>query len=81
MVELQRHPIITQVCLSSVINHHLAELILRHVTDPYHTYLSLASLALYPPDDVHESWILNKLDPLLNATQDTVGWIRKHITL
>ena len=50
--------------------------------DPYHTYLSLASLALYPPgDDAHESWRLPRLDPLINATVETAKWAREHISI
>ncbi|KAJ7066578.1 terpenoid cyclases/protein prenyltransferase alpha-alpha toroid, partial [Mycena amicta] len=54
--------------------------------DPYHTYLSIAALSLYPPhipDDestpVLRSWEFGRLDPLLNATTETVAWIRAHV--
>ncbi|KJA24010.1 hypothetical protein HYPSUDRAFT_39125 [Hypholoma sublateritium FD-334 SS-4] len=52
--------------------------------DPYHTYLSLAALAMYPPhlsdtDDNARSWRLDALDPLLNAREETTLWIRRHI--
>ncbi|KAJ7180618.1 terpenoid cyclases/protein prenyltransferase alpha-alpha toroid [Mycena filopes] len=54
--------------------------------DPYHTYLSIAALTMYPPsapdDDgpVAASWgSFDTLDPLLNATEETVGWIRGHV--
>ena len=73
--------------------------------DPYHTYLGLAALAMYPPeiddlvssaDDGHdseeqehakerrqqivESWQLAKLDPLINANEETTWWARKHVS-
>ncbi|KAH7912545.1 terpenoid cyclases/protein prenyltransferase alpha-alpha toroid [Hygrophoropsis aurantiaca] len=52
--------------------------------DPYHTYLSLAALALYTPEEEHgrgpsTSWKLDPLDPLLNAKQETANWARSHI--
>ncbi|EPT00297.1 hypothetical protein FOMPIDRAFT_1030563 [Fomitopsis schrenkii] len=47
--------------------------------DPYHTYLSLAALALFPPPDADESWQLPPLDPLWNATLDTARWAREHV--
>ncbi|PCH40384.1 terpenoid cyclases/Protein prenyltransferase [Wolfiporia cocos MD-104 SS10] len=47
--------------------------------DPYHTYLSLAALALLPPSDADSSWDLPKLDPLWNASEATASWARAHI--
>ncbi|KAG1881931.1 terpenoid cyclases/protein prenyltransferase alpha-alpha toroid [Suillus tomentosus] len=48
--------------------------------DPYHTYLSLAAVALLPPDSPEgTSWALCPLDPLLNATYQTSSWARAHI--
>lgn len=47
--------------------------------DPYHTYLSLAALALFPPPRADETWQLPPLDPLWNATLDTARWAREHI--
>lgn len=48
--------------------------------DPYHTYLSLAAISLLKLEDgVHESWRLPRLDPLLNATEETVAWIKTHV--
>ncbi|CAK5267646.1 unnamed protein product [Mycena citricolor] len=50
--------------------------------DPYHTYLAMASLALYPPSvdiSVAASWKIAPIDALLNATEDTVRWIRHHV--
>ncbi|KAG5644761.1 hypothetical protein DXG03_007669 [Asterophora parasitica] len=54
--------------------------------DPYHTYLSLAALSIYSPASVMNpdnintaSWILDPLDPLLNARQDTAQWARRYI--
>ncbi|KIJ54512.1 hypothetical protein M422DRAFT_152995 [Sphaerobolus stellatus SS14] len=57
------------------------------IPDPYHTYLSLASLALYPPTeewladcpDEGVSWKLEQLDPLLNLRVETARWARTHI--
>ncbi|KAJ3512226.1 hypothetical protein NLJ89_g3640 [Agrocybe chaxingu] len=51
--------------------------------DPYHTYLSIAALSMYPPElsDSHpnfQSWRFASLDPLLNAREETVQWIREH---
>ncbi|KAF8158421.1 terpenoid cyclases/protein prenyltransferase alpha-alpha toroid [Crassisporium funariophilum] len=51
--------------------------------DPYHTYLSLAALSMYPPglkdtDEAADSWKFAPLDPLLNAKEETSLWIRKH---
>ncbi|KAI0927734.1 hypothetical protein AcW1_007107 [Taiwanofungus camphoratus] len=48
-------------------------------SDPYHTYLSLAALAIQPPQGVDSSWGLPSLDALWNATEDTVRWARNHI--
>ncbi|KAF9046235.1 terpenoid cyclases/protein prenyltransferase alpha-alpha toroid [Panaeolus papilionaceus] len=56
--------------------------------DPYHTYLSLAAISMYPPTfeegsvspKVHQSWTsFSPLDPVLNARVETVDWIRKHV--
>jgi len=55
--------------------------------DPYHTYLSLAALSLYPPSERHLSelpnrgslWSLKELDPLLNLRSNTALWARQHI--
>lgn len=52
--------------------------------DPYHTYLSLAALSMYPPpldhnSSVKASWDFEALDPLLNAREGTVKWMREHI--
>lgn len=58
--------------------------------DPYHTYLSLAALSIYLPSfavnptealgaRVAESWYFEKLDPLLNAREETAKWARKWI--
>ncbi|KAG6845616.1 hypothetical protein H0H87_006669 [Tephrocybe sp. NHM501043] len=53
--------------------------------DPYHTYLSLAALAMYSPaptmgDHIHaESWRFEPLDPLLNAREETSKWAKEHI--
>ncbi|CAA7261529.1 unnamed protein product [Cyclocybe aegerita] len=54
------------------------------ITDPYHTYLSIAALSMYPPglSDSHpnfQSWRFASLDPLLNAREETVQWIREHV--
>ncbi|KAJ6591620.1 terpenoid cyclases/protein prenyltransferase alpha-alpha toroid, partial [Mycena vulgaris] len=50
--------------------------------DPYHTYLSIAALTMYPPnlpDGGSKSWEFERLDPLLNARDETVRWIREHV--
>ncbi|KAG9315698.1 terpenoid cyclases/protein prenyltransferase alpha-alpha toroid [Chiua virens] len=50
--------------------------------DPYHTYLSLAAIAMFPPsanDSAEGSWRLQPLDPLLNANEATSSWVRKYI--
>jgi len=48
--------------------------------DPYHTYLSLAALSMYPPetDNLSETWAFEPLDPLLNAREKTSTWIRTY---
>ncbi|KAF9483403.1 terpenoid cyclases/Protein prenyltransferase [Pholiota conissans] len=53
-------------------------------SDPYHTYLSLAALSMYPPsipetDENAVSWVFTPLDPLLNAREETTTWIRKYV--
>ncbi|KDR82565.1 hypothetical protein GALMADRAFT_237942 [Galerina marginata CBS 339.88] len=52
--------------------------------DPYHTYLSLAALAMYQPSSAatgadSQSWKFEPLDPLLNAREETALWIRGHV--
>ncbi|TFK93292.1 terpenoid cyclases/Protein prenyltransferase [Polyporus arcularius HHB13444] len=48
--------------------------------DPYHTYLSLAILAILPSDHGDdESWKLPRLNALWNATEETAAWAREHI--
>ncbi|KAI0642970.1 terpenoid cyclases/Protein prenyltransferase [Trametes meyenii] len=48
--------------------------------DPYHTYLSLAILSILPTDHGDDpSWELPRLDPLWNATEITVEWIKNHV--
>ncbi|EJD50968.1 terpenoid cyclases/Protein prenyltransferase [Auricularia subglabra TFB-10046 SS5] len=50
--------------------------------DPFHTYMALASLAIYPSygfssagdDDTAASWKLASMDPVLNATVKTAAW-------
>lgn len=54
------------------------------IEDPYHTYLSIAALTMYPPNvagegTVPKSWEFETLDPLLNATEETVRWVRAHV--
>ncbi|KAF8903087.1 terpenoid cyclases/protein prenyltransferase alpha-alpha toroid [Gymnopilus junonius] len=53
-------------------------------SDPYHTYLSLAALSMYPPRPEvagaqAPSWRFEPLDPLLNAREDTALWVRIHV--
>ncbi|TFK48769.1 terpenoid cyclases/Protein prenyltransferase [Heliocybe sulcata] len=50
-------------------------------SDPFHTYLSLAALGIYPPEIPEESWRFDTLDPLLNAKEDTARWARDNIPL
>ena len=52
--------------------------------DPYHTYLSLAILAILPSEEVQAeeggaSWKLSPLDAVWNATEETARWAREHI--
>ncbi|KAJ6493585.1 terpenoid cyclases/protein prenyltransferase alpha-alpha toroid [Mycena vitilis] len=52
--------------------------------DPYHTYLSIAAISIYPPNipgesAVAKSWELGPLDPLLNASEETIKWVREHV--
>ena len=52
--------------------------------DPYHTYLSLAALCMYPPElavseQNAQSWRFEPLDPLLNAKESTAFWLRQHV--
>jgi len=50
--------------------------------DPYHTYLSLAAIAIHPPGPeitTAPSWKFKPLDPLLNANEETAQWARCHI--
>ncbi|KAF7308815.1 Terpenoid cyclases/Protein prenyltransferase [Mycena kentingensis (nom. inval.)] len=58
--------------------------------DPYHTYLAIAALSLYPPTipdadsepaPTVKSWEFGRLDALLNATEETVAWIRTHVPI
>ncbi|TDL19749.1 terpenoid cyclases/Protein prenyltransferase [Rickenella mellea] len=53
----------------------------NEVPDPYHTYLSLAALAMYPPKTENLTWSLPRLDPLLNATEETARWARDHLRI
>ncbi|KAF5360902.1 hypothetical protein D9756_004953 [Leucocoprinus leucothites] len=53
--------------------------------DPYHTYLSMAALSMYPPspllaEEKPESWKFPVLDPLLNARVETAEWAKKNIS-
>ncbi|KAJ6581449.1 terpenoid cyclases/protein prenyltransferase alpha-alpha toroid [Mycena capillaripes] len=52
--------------------------------DPYHTYLSIAALTVYPPNvpgegAVSKSWEFDTLNPLLNASGETIRWVREHV--
>lgn len=73
-----RKHLVRQVILRRILTHDAS-------ADPYHTYLSLACLAVYSPlpegtDDADaDSWKLERLDPLLNAKLSTAAWARKHI--
>lgn len=48
-------------------------------SDPFHTYLSLAALGIYLPEDPEESWKFEALDPSLNARLETAQWAREKI--
>ena len=55
-------------------------------SDPYHTYLSIAALCMYPPshlsaEEKPESWKFPILDPLLNARMETAEWAKKYISV
>jgi len=48
--------------------------------DPYHTYLSLAAVAMYASgSEAGDSWRLQRLDPLLNAREETSRWARERV--
>jgi geranylgeranyl transferase type-1 subunit beta len=49
--------------------------------DPYHTYLSLAAIAMFPPPESEGggTWAIEPLDPLINAKSSTAQWARAHI--
>jgi geranylgeranyl transferase type-1 subunit beta len=56
------------------------------ITDPYHTYLSLAALSICPPAAAgfippshSASWTFENLDALLNGRVEVVQWIRDHV--
>ncbi|KAJ7505826.1 terpenoid cyclases/protein prenyltransferase alpha-alpha toroid [Mycena galericulata] len=53
-------------------------------SDPYHTYLSLAAVAMYAPRlepavRRYGQWEFAPFDPLINAREDTVRWARELI--
>ncbi|EMD39652.1 hypothetical protein CERSUDRAFT_150261 [Gelatoporia subvermispora B] len=47
--------------------------------DPYHTYLSLAALALHPPSEGASSWELFPFNMFWNTTEETAQWVRDHV--
>ncbi|KAI0076738.1 terpenoid cyclases/Protein prenyltransferase [Panus rudis PR-1116 ss-1] len=47
--------------------------------DPYHTYLSLAVLSLFPPPEGDDTWKLSPLNAQWNCTSETEKWIIDHI--
>jgi len=47
--------------------------------DPYHTYLSLAALALHPSSEGDSSWELSPVNVFWNTTEATATWIKDHI--
>lgn len=51
--------------------------------DPYHTYLSLASIGVFPPElrsSLDQSWAkLAKVDPLINGRVESVVWGRNKL--
>jgi geranylgeranyl transferase type-1 subunit beta len=51
-------------------------------SDPYHTYLSLAALALQIPDPSSDaSWKLEPLEPILNTRKVIEQWAKQKIAL
>ena len=66
----------TQVCDARSPVHICLLLIYKHRQDPYHTYLSIAAAAVVSPDP---KWGLQPLDPLINATPDTVRWAKMRV--
>ncbi|KAI9509992.1 terpenoid cyclases/protein prenyltransferase alpha-alpha toroid [Russula earlei] len=46
--------------------------------DPYHTYLSIAAATIVSADP---AWGLQPLDPLLNASHDTVRWAKERVSV
>jgi len=49
-------------------------------SDPYHTYLSLASLAIYQPSPAENgTWRLEPLNARLNGKVSTIEWALEHI--
>lgn len=55
-------------------------------SDPYHTYLSIAALCMYPPSPLSaeerpESWKFPAFDPFLNARIETAEWAKKYISI
>lgn len=54
--------------------------LLTTLVDPYHTYLSLAAVAMYASEsEAGYSWRLQRLDPLLNAREETSRWVRERL--
>lgn len=54
--------------------------LLMKLVDPYHTYLSLAAVAMYASGgEAGDSWRLQRLDPLLNAREETSRWARERV--
>jgi hypothetical protein len=54
--------------------------LLKTLLDPYHTYLSLAAVAMYASgSEAGDSWRLQRLDPLLNAREETSRWARERV--
>ena len=71
MVVLVRFPRLIQVMIAQRLL--LMILIVFNCQDPYHTYLGLTSVAIYPPLNA-ETWSLALVDPLINATAQTAQW-------
>lgn len=49
--------------------------------DPFHTYMSLATLSIYPPlgEDGVPELSLRTVEAAINATTDTAHWARTHV--
>lgn len=49
-------------------------------SDPFHTYMSLATLSMYQSVTDIRDLKLQELNISLNATTESAGWAKEHIT-